>query len=54
MKRELVYDNRGKLPRFVIFEDVVVNQRTGDSVAYAGDWIPAYLNLYRKYKKDGL
>lgn len=51
---QLVYDNRGKLPRFVIFDCEVVNQRTGERVAYVGDWMPAYLELYSKYEKDGL
>lgn len=52
--RELVYDSRGKLPRFVVFKDAVVNQYTGDEVAYVGEWFDAYLELYLKYKKEGL
>ena len=51
---KIVYDSRGKTPRFVVHKDLVVNQYTGDEVAYTGDWMPAYLKLYRKYKKDGL
>jgi hypothetical protein len=48
--RELVYDAHGKLPRFVIFEDVVVNQREGGEEACAGDWRSAYLNLHKQWK----
>lgn len=51
---QLVYDTRGRLPRFVVHSNVVVNQYTGDSVAYSKDWMPAYIKLYVKYKKDGL
>lgn len=52
--RELVFDKRGKMPRFVVFDDSVVNQYTGDEVEYTNDWLPAYIQLYKKYRKDGL
>jgi SH3-like domain-containing protein len=48
--RELVLDQRGKAPRFVIFKDEVVNQREGGEQAYIGDWVPAYINLYKQWK----
>jgi SH3-like domain-containing protein len=48
--RELVLDQRGKAPRFVIFEDAVVNQREGGEQAYTVDWLPAYINLYKQWK----
>lgn len=48
--RELVYDDRGKLPRFVVFEDAVVNQRTGEEIHYTDNWFPAYRSLYIKYR----
>lgn len=51
---KLVYDSRGKVPRFVVHDDAVVNQYTGDEVEYTGDWFPAYLKLYLKYRKDRL
>ena len=50
----MVRDSRGKIPRFVIFKGYVVNQHTGVRVPYKKDWMPAYLELYKQYLKDGL
>jgi hypothetical protein len=49
-----VLDARGKIPRFLVLTDGVINQRTLDSVKYQDDWVPAYKQLHRKYIKDGL
>ena len=46
-----VYDDRGKLPRFLILDDAVINQYTLEVAHYEHDWLPAYENLYRKYKQ---
>lgn len=48
----LVYDSNGKLPRFVIHENKVVNQRPGEyeEVAYTKDWLPAYIYLLKRYR----
>jgi SH3-like domain-containing protein len=48
--RELVLDQRGKIPRFVVFKDVVVNQREGGEQPYKTDWRPAYIKLYKQWK----
>jgi hypothetical protein len=48
--RELVLDQRGKIPRFVVFKDVVVNQLEGGNQPYTGDWLPAYKYLYKQWK----
>jgi SH3-like domain-containing protein len=48
--RELVYDSRGKLPRFVVFKDAVVNQREVGEEPYVGDWRPAYIKLHKQWK----
>lgn len=48
--RQLVYDSQGKLPRFVVFKDAVVNQLEGGEEAYVGDWRPAYINLYKQWR----
>jgi SH3-like domain-containing protein len=50
--RELVLDQRGKVPRFVIFEDAVVNQRDGREQAYTVDWVPAYITLRKQWKRE--
>jgi SH3-like domain-containing protein len=51
--RELVLDQQGKVPRFVIFEDAVVNQHEGGEQAYTVDWMPAYINLYKQCRRPG-
>lgn len=50
----MVRDSSGKIPRFVIFKDCVVNQHTGVQVSYTKDWVPAYIELFNQYLKDGL
>lgn len=52
--RDIVYDKNGRMPRFVVFEDAVVNQHTGQEITYSDNWMSAYCVLYVKYKKDGL
>jgi SH3-like domain-containing protein len=48
--RELVLDQQGKVPRFVVFKDAVVNQREGGEQAYTLDWMPAYIKLLKQWK----
>lgn len=50
--RELVLDKNGKVPRFVVFKDAVVNQREGGELAYQVDWKPAFIYLHRKWKRE--
>jgi SH3-like domain-containing protein len=49
--RELVLDKNGKVPRFVVFKDAVVNQREGGEQAYTLDGVPAYIKLHRQWKR---
>ena len=48
--RELVLDQRGKIPRFVVFKDAVVNQREGGEQSYKTNWMPAYITLHKQWK----
>lgn len=50
--RPIVLDDRGKTPRFVIFQDAVVNQKEGGKEPYTTDWLPAYIKLYKKWKDN--
>lgn len=47
----MIKDVRGKTPRFVIFEEYVQNQFSGERIAYTNDWMPAYKQLLAKYRK---
>lgn len=51
--RKIVYDSRGKIPRFVVHEDVVVNQQEGGEVSYTDKWMPAYIKLYKEWLSAG-
>lgn len=48
--RQLVLDQRGKVPRFVVFSDAVVNQLEGGEQPYKDDWLPAYKHLHKQWK----